>query len=188
MIAWWLACTTPTTSPLDPPEPPPPSAAVSLDAARFLEGCWTTRPPEDAAVPRLTTGTTECWKQRAAHLNGALNDPRPDASPSLLLMRIAEADGTGLGLHVHLADEAADGASPSSFLPLVEAGPGQLTFRSPGDGFPSEAQYGLVDDVLTTRLQGSVEGSPVDRTYTMRRDARANLGPSIEKATAATPR
>ncbi|MEM6927047.1 MAG: hypothetical protein AAF602_08975 [Myxococcota bacterium] len=184
MVWLWLACSvtepggTPETPSVDP-------ATLTIAAASFLEGCWVTAGTTTPrlATDALATGTTECWKPRRSHLNGALTDRRPEASPSLQLMRIGAGD-RGLELSVQIAGDP-PGGEPARpvLLPLVEATEGRLRFAADGEGFPSEATYALVDRTLTSTYRGKAGGDVVERAYTMRPDAaRAKIRRDIEAA------
>lgn len=159
---WWLfACGLPTTA--SPPPAAPPPEPVGLEAARFLEGCWTARP--------TSLDTTECWKLKPGYLNGVLTDARPDATPSLQLMRLTGTP-TGLELHVHAVGSPPGGAPVEPVvLPLAEATDRHLVFRRTGDGFPTEARHTLSDDTLTVHFRGRLTGRPVARTYALMRDS-----------------
>jgi len=182
---WWFACSLQTTA--SPPTPPPPPPVMAdLSAAAFLDGCWTTGDASPGPRPGLGRDATECWKTRGSYLNGALTDARPDASPSLQLMRLAES-AAGLKLHVHAAGQPpGDKPLPPMVLPLTTARPQHLVFRGGDEGYPTEAEYTLEDGTLTVHYRGRVDSRPVARTYVLRRDAvrgetRA-VGPEREEA------
>lgn len=184
-VVWlWLACS--VTEPVATPETPTVDpVTLTIEAASFLEGCWITAGTMEQrqATDRLATGTTECWKPRRAHLNGALTDSRPEASPSLQLMRIGTGD-QGLELSIQIAGDPPGGApSRPVLLPLVEAGEGRLRFATDAGGFPTEATYALVDGALTSTYRGKAGDKLVERVYAMQPDAaRAKIRRNIEAA------